>query len=198
MATRVFLARHGEVENHASGVYNGRTDVGITRKGREQMKTVLEKVRDQGISAVYCSTLSRTVEGAELISSALGLDYETLPEIRERNFGEWEGLTDAGIRERYPELYETWKEDVTTVRPPEGETLLDVSERVLKVLGRLVEKHRGEAIVIVAHGGVNRVILAEALKIEMRHIFRIDQSYGCLNIIDYYDDGFAQVKLVNG
>jgi broad specificity phosphatase PhoE len=121
-----------------------------------------------------------------------------VPELQEGNFGEWEGLTFEGIRDRYPDLFAAWQEDVTAVRPPGGESLYDVSERVLRAYLPIIEQHRGERILIVAHGGVNRVILAHALKMEIRRIFRIDQEYGCLNVIDYYDDGFAQVKLMNG
>ncbi len=197
--SRVYLARHGQVENFAAGVYNGQTDVPIDDVGRDQMHSLLEKVRDRGITAVYCSDLSRNVEGAEIITRGLNLPYEKLPGIRERNFGEWEGLTYEEIGKNYPELFEWWKKDVTAVRPPGGgESSHDLSERVLKTYLPLIEKHRGESICIVAHGGVNRIILAHAMKLDIRHIFRIDQGFGCLNVIDYYEDGFAHVKLVNG
>lgn len=196
--TRVYLARHGEVKNHASGVYNGRTDVGITERGAEQMRSLRERLRAAGITALYSSSLARTVKGVHIIGEGWGLPREVVPELQERNFGEWEGLTFEGIRTHSPDLFAAWNEDVTAVRPPGGESLHDVSERVLKVYLPIIERHRGETILIVAHGGVNRVILAHALKMEIRRIFRIDQKYGCLNVIDYCDDGFAQVKLVNG
>jgi len=196
--TRVYLVRHGEVKNHASGVYNGRTDVGITERGAEQMRLLRDRLREAGISTLYSSSLARTVEGGRIIGEGWGLPRRVVPELQERNFGEWEGLTFEGIRDRYPDLFAAWQEDVTAVRPPGGESLYDVSERVLRAYLPIIEQHRGERILIVAHGGVNRVILAHALKMEIRRIFRIDQEYGCLNVIDYYDDGFAQVKLMNG
>jgi alpha-ribazole phosphatase len=196
--TRVYLIRHGQVTNHASGVYNGRTDVGITEQGREQMNALRDRLVGKKIAALYCSGLARTREGALIIGEGLGLSYKVFPDLQERAFGDWEGLTYEGIRENYPDLFAAWRDDVTSVRPPGGENLYDVSERVMKVYLPLIERHRGEEIVIVAHGGVNRVILAHALKMEIRRIFRIDQEYGCLNMIDYYDDGFAHVKLMNG
>lgn len=197
--TRVYLARHGEVENVASAVYNGQTDVPINAVGREQMLALLERVRDRNISAVYCSDLSRNMEGAEIIAGGMGLPYEKLSALRERNFGEWEGLTYEEIGRDYPELFEYWRKDLTAVRPPGGgESSYDLSERVLAAYLPLVQKHRGENIFIVGHGGVNRMVLAHAIKLEIRYIFRMDQSFGCLNIIDYYDGGFAHVRLVNG
>lgn len=196
---RVYLARHGQVANFESGAYNGQTDVPITDVGREQMHTLLERVRDQGISSVYCSDLCRTVEGAEIIAGGLNLSYEKIPGLRERNFGDWEGLTYEEIGRDYPELFDYWQKDVTAVRPPGGgESSYDLSERVLKNYLPLLEKHRGENIFIVAHGGVNRLILAHAMKLEVRYVFRVDQSFGCLNMIDYHEDDFTHVKLVNG
>jgi len=197
--TRVYIARHGQVENFISGVYNGQTDVPITQVGREQMLSLLDRVRGCGISAVYCSDLFRTVEGAEIIAGGLNLPYEKLPGLRERNFGDWEGLTYEEIGRDYPDLFGYWQKDVTAVRPPGGgESSYDLSERVLKTYLPLLEKHSGGNIFIVAHGGVNRLILAHAMKLEIRYIFRMGQAFGCLNMIDYYDDGFAHVKLING
>ena len=72
-----------------------------------------------------------------------------------------------------------------------------MSSRALPRLGDLINQHREEAFIIVAHAGVNRVILSEALGLSLDHLFRLDQSYGCLNVIDYFPD-MAVVRLVNG
>ena len=180
--TTVYLVRHGQVENHAAGVYNGQNDVAITDEGRRQMRAVLERLRGREVRAVYCSDLSRA-----------------LPGLRERHFGAWEGLTYDQIRRQDPELFEFWRKDVTGVRPPGGgESSEDLLERVLATYLPLVDRHRGEEIVVVAHGGVNRLILAHALHLEVRYVFHMAQSFGCLNIVDYHDGGFAEVRLING
>jgi alpha-ribazole phosphatase/probable phosphoglycerate mutase len=64
-------------------------------------------------------------------------------------------------------------------------------------LSRILAERAGSTIVLLAHGGVNRVILFDALKLDLVHLTRMDQSYGCINIIDYYESG-PVVKLVNG
>jgi alpha-ribazole phosphatase/probable phosphoglycerate mutase len=196
--TRIYLIRHGQVENFESGAYNGQIDVPITETGRQQMMSVLERLQDQEVRAVYCSDLRRTVEGAEIIAGGLQVPYTALPGIRERNFGDWEGLTYDEIGNDYPELFDFWRKDVTEVRPPGGgENSFDLAERVMETYLPLLEKHAGETIVVVAHGGVNRIILAHAMRLEIRYMFRVDQRFGCLNWIDYYSDGFAHVRLVN-
>ncbi len=70
-------------------------------------------------------------------------------------------------------------------------------DRALPRLRELVAAHSGQSLALVAHAGVNRVILCEALSLPLEHLFRMDQNYGCLNIIDYFPD-FTVVRLVNG
>jgi alpha-ribazole phosphatase len=198
MHTRVYLMRHGEVANDGEKRYNGHIDVDITMKGVEQMHRLAGLLEGEDITAVYSSDLIRSVRGAEIISKRVGISYTPLPELRERSVGAWEGLTAEEIKERFPEQYAAWRKDLLHYRPPGGECLVDVSARVLPVFKRLVASHQEQEIAMLLHGGVNRVILAEALGMEPLNLFRIEQAFGALNIIDIYDDGTAVVKLLNG
>jgi broad specificity phosphatase PhoE len=150
------------------------------------------------VTAVYSSDLIRAVKGAEIIAKSLGLAYTPLKSLRERSVGAWEGLTAGEIKERYPLEYTAWRADLLNYRPPDGECLVDVQARVLPAYRQLVAAHPDQEIAVLLHGGVNRIILADALGLPLLNLFRIDQSFGALNIIDYYEDGMAVVKLVNG
>lgn len=88
--------------------------------------------------------------------------------------------------------------DLINHRVPEGERLLDVEARVMPVIEEIVESHRGQNMLVVGHGGVNRIVLLNAIGAPLTCMFNIEQNYGCLNIIDYYSDGRATVKLLNG
>jgi len=198
MQVRVYLMRHGEVANGAEKRYNGHIDVDITEKGVEQMRRLAALLAGKPIVAVYSSDLIRAVKGAEIISESLGLTYSPLKSLRERSVGAWEGLTAGEIKERYPEEYAVWRADLLNYRPPGGECLIDVQERVLPAYRQLVASHPDQEIAMLLHGGVNRIILADALGLPPLNLFRIDQSFGALNIIDHYEDGLAVVKLVNG
>ena len=83
-------------------------------------------------------------------------------------------------------------------RVPEGENLLDVEARAMPVVREMLERHRGQELLLVGHGGLNRIILLNAIGAPLINMFNIEQNYGCLNIIDYYADGRATVKLLNG
>jgi alpha-ribazole phosphatase len=190
--------RHGEVANGGEKRYNGHIDIDITQKGIDQMHRLAGLLSGKNISAVYCSDLIRSRKGADIISQRLGLTCTPLRELRERSVGAWEGLTAEEIKQRYPKEYDIWRTDLLNYRPPSGECLLDVKERVLPVYKKKVAAHAGQEIAMLLHGGVNRIILADALSLDLMHLFRIDQSFGALNIIDYFDDEMAVVKLVNG
>jgi broad specificity phosphatase PhoE len=198
MPTTVYLMRHGQVQNDGERRYNGHIDIDITRLGVEQMHRLAERLAGKSISALYCSDLIRTIRGAEIISKSLNVTFTALRELRERSVGKWEGLTAEEIRERFPAEYSAWRADLLHYRPPDGECLLDVQGRVLPAYHRLIEEHGGRQIAVLLHGGVNRIILADALGLDFSRLFRIDQSFGALNIIDYHDDGMAVVRLVNG
>jgi len=190
--------RHGEVMNGTEKRYNGHIDVDITPNGVEQMQRLAGLLESKAIVAVYSSDLIRSVKGAEIIAGRIGVTFTPLRELRERSVGAWEGLTAEEIQERFPEEYRSWRADLLNYRPPGGERLIDVKERVLPVINRLVALHPEREIGMLLHGGVNRVILSDALGMDPMNLFRIDQAFGALNIIDYFDDGMAVVKLLNG
>jgi alpha-ribazole phosphatase/probable phosphoglycerate mutase len=196
--TRVYLMRHGEVANGGEKRYNGHIDVDITARGVEQMHRLAGLVAGKPITAVYSSDLIRSVKGAKIVADRLGLRQRPLRSLRERSVGKWEGMTAEEIQERYPDEYRAWRADLLNFRPPDGECLEDVRTRVLPAYRAIVAAHAGEEIAMLLHGGVNRVILADALGLDPLNLFRIDQAFGALNIIDHYEDGLSVVKLLNG
>ena len=195
--TRLYLVRHGQVVNHAAGVYNGHNDIELSELGVRQMESVAERLRHENLMAVYCSDLIRSRSGGEWVAREHGLDPHPSPTLRELNFGLWAGLTFMEIEENYPGALEVRSRDLIHFRPPEGESVEDMQRRVLPTVRSIMERHRGGRVALVAHGGVNRVILADAMRLDAMNVYSIDQEYGCLNIIDYYRD-LAVIKLING
>jgi alpha-ribazole phosphatase/probable phosphoglycerate mutase len=193
--TRLYLMRHGEVVNH--GVYNGQTDVDITPSGVKQMERLRELLKDKSLTAIYSSDLLRTKKGAKIIGQPHGLQPEGFRELREMNFGRWQGFTYQEVMEKYPQDIPQWMNQLDTFRIPEGESILEVRERAMRKIGWFLERHRGKEFAMVCHGALNRVILAEALHLPIPQLLRIEQDYGCLNIIEYASS-WTVVKLING
>ena len=196
--TRLYLVRHGQVEGHGEPRYNGQTDVALTDLGREQYHILKERLSENPVSACYTSDLTRCRTGAEIICRQFGIEPVPRTELREVNIGVWEGLTWQQIQSRWPEEWKARLADLVNYRVPEGENLLDVNARVIPILKEALQRHTGQEILFVAHGGVNRIILLNAIGAPLSAMFNIEQSYGCLNIIDYFVDGRATVKLLNG
>ena len=196
--TRIHLIRHGQVEGFDQPRYNGQADVALTDVGVEQYHILRERLADSPISACYASDLGRCVAGAGIICQKFGIDPVFRPELRELNIGIWEGMTWHEIKERWPTEWRARLNDLVNFRVPQGENLLDVEARVMPVITEILERHAGREVLVVGHGGVNRIVLLNAIGAPLAGMFNIEQNYGCYNIIDYYADGRATVKLLNG
>jgi alpha-ribazole phosphatase len=195
--TRLYLARHGETTTSSEFRYIGHMDVDITENGVEQMKKLRDRLMNEDLNALFCSDLLRAKKGAEIIGSLHDVKPVSCPEFREIHLGIWEGLTRDEIMERYPDEYQLRLQDLAYSHIQDGESFKDLQTRVMHKLLAVLNQWKGKNILLMAHGGVNRVILFHALSLDLHLLARIDQDYGCLNIIDYYDDG-PIVKLVNG
>ena len=194
--TRIHLIRHGEVEG--AHRYNGHGDVSLTPRGEEQSHDLKPRLAADRISACYTSDLFRTVRGGQMLGAYLGVEPIKVPELRELNCGAWQGLSLSEIQQSRPDEWAARLDDLVSFRAPGGESVGDLSARVLPAIYQIVERHRGEEVLVVAHGGVNRVILMDALGAPLSSLFSVEQSYCCMNLIDYYADGNRVVKLVNG
>ena len=192
---RLYLTRHGEVVK--VGVYHGQTDVDITPTGVKQMERLRDLLKDKKLQAVYSSDLSRTWKGAEIIAQPHGLSPQAFPQFREVHFGRWQGLSYSQVMEQYPSDIPQWLKNVDQFCIPEGESMIQVRQRAIPQLQELIEQHRGKEFVLVCHGALNRLILAEAQHLPMAHLLRMEQDYGCLNIIEY-SSTWSVVKLMNG
>lgn len=196
--TRIHLIRHGQVVGYDQPRYNGQTDVALTDVGVEQYHRLKERLAEVRISACYTSDLSRCVTGAGIICAQFGIEPVRRSDLRELNIGVWEGLTWQEIQTGWPEEWQARLSDLVNHRVPRGENLLDVQARVMPVIREIIERHSGQELLVVGHGGVNRIVLLNAIGAPLARMFNIEQAYGCYNIIDYYADGRATVKLLNG
>ena len=149
------------------------------------------------MQAVYCSDLTRAVTSAEIIAGSYGLTPVKIPGLRERSFGAWEGMTFTEIKEKFPAEFESWARNPLRHSPVGGETTEEVKERVVQALDTILRDHEGDNIAVVAHGGVNRIILCHILGMPLENIFRIEQDYAAVNVIEFWEK-YPVVKLING
>lgn len=196
--TKFFLIRHGEVANNADKCYNGHNDVDLSAEGLSQMEAIADRLKTEPIKAVYCSDLIRTVKGGRIIAEKHSLKIISLQKLRELNYGRWDGKKLDDIKRLYPKELKARYDDIVNYRIQGGETLIELNNRILQVIKDIINKHKGESIAVVSHGGVNRIILLWALNIDLKNFHRIQQNYAALNIVNFYDNGNVIVELMNG
>lgn len=193
---RVLLIRHGEPLEQIRGICYGKLDIGLSDNGREQAKKSAEFVKSFDLSAIYASPRSRASETASKIAENCETFYSVDESFCEIDFGDFEGLSYAEIEQKFPAEYKIWMDTPTESNFPNGESFSQMQARVLQGFTDLCAKHSGEQIAIVSHGGVNRIILSHLLNVANKDIFRLEQNYASVNVIDFYND-FPVVRLMN-
>ena len=195
---RIYLIRHGQIFGYDTFPVFGQTDVELTSVGMLQMNQVAERLRLVELQGIYSSDLKRATVGARLIAAHHNVPVHFLQELREMHFGNWEGMTLSEIRTGFPEELAKRQEDIVHYEAPgNGESVSALSDRIMEAFEKILSRHESGNIAIVAHGAVNRVILSHALGLDLSRMFHIQQDYGCLNIVDYFQDN-TLVRLMNG
>ena len=190
----IYLIRHGEIPQSAPRRFVGQTDLPLTDRGRAQREAVAAFLQGRGVGRLLCSPLSRCMESARIVGAALGLEPEVVPDLREICLGSWEGLTVEEVRERFPGRYEARGRNIAGFRPPGGESFADLQRRAWPAFETASESP--VPLAIVAHGGVNRVLLCRILGMPLEHLLRLDQDYACTNIL-HADDGGWRLAVMN-
>lgn len=151
------MVRHGQTEYNQENRIQGWLDIPLSERGREQAERVAEELKEMHIDAIFSSDLSRAYETAREIAKFHSLEVVTTPRLREVDQGEWDGLTVEQAQERYPDEYRSWLSSPPTARPPGGESLKDVEERIVPLMEDIRSRpHR--SVVIVGHKVVNLVL----------------------------------------
>ncbi|QPJ66457.1 MAG: alpha-ribazole phosphatase [Candidatus Nitrohelix vancouverensis] len=185
---RVYLIRHGETANAGKVRFNGHHDIRLSPRGEQQLAQISEAMQQVPLEAVYCSNLSRTQTSADIIAKPHGLTPIAYPELRELSFGQWEGLSIDEVEEKFPGRYMALFRDIANERPPEGESFHELQQRTVPRFMDIIRNHPQGKIAIVAHGGVNRTILCQLLGIPIANMFRLNQEYAAVNVIQFYGE----------
>jgi probable phosphoglycerate mutase len=157
-ATRIIAVRHGETAWNVATRIQGQLDIGLNARGRWQAAQVAQALRGEPLQAAYASDLARAWDTAQAIAQASAVGLTVHVGLRERGFGEFEGLTHADIEARWPEHALRWRQRDPHWAPPSGESLAELRDRIRHTLDELASAHVGQQIVLVAHGGVLDVL----------------------------------------
>lgn len=185
----LFLLRHGEIQTAAKEKqFIGQTDPPLDERGCRQARFWRDWLSEVRIDQIFTSDLERCMRAAGIIATGRPVDIVASTALREIRLGRWEGLSFAQVRRHWPEAFRQRGRSIVRFRPPGGENVADLQRRVIPAIEKMLAHCDGN-LLIVAHAGVNRVILCHLLGIPLENIFRIGQDRGCLNLIDRRPEG---------
>ena len=198
MPTRIYLVRHGATDLTADDRFAGSSDVPLSDTGRRQVASLAERLRGEDLDAIYASPLQRTVETARILGVPHGLEPIAEPGLREIDYGHWEGLRRSEVESAFRDEYAIWQEDPFVIAPAGGESGVNVLNRALPLVRRIVERHRHRTVVVVSHKGNNRLLIGSLLGFDMRgYRDRLDQSPAALSILDFMSEVRPRLCLFN-
>jgi ribonuclease H / adenosylcobalamin/alpha-ribazole phosphatase len=190
------LLRHGQTPMSVQKRYAGRSDAPLTDVGVQQAAAAAKRLTSAGLRVIVTSPLLRTVQTAQEVAAVTGAAVVTDDGFRETDFGAWEGLTFAEVRERWPAELAAWLAD-PEVAPPGGESFTDVSARVTAALRRMLAVRAGQTVLIVSHVTPIKTLVAAALLAPPAALYRMHLDVAALCEIDWYADGPAVLRSFN-
>jgi len=173
----LILVRHGETVHNASGIAQGWGDSALSDRGEQQVARLAEKIAKWNVDAIISSPLGRAMATARVIASATNLEVTTLDELREMNYGGWEGRSFLDVRREHAALYEKWIEDADCPCP-NGESHNDVRRRLIAA----IEKIPASRPVLVTHGTAIRIAVTVLLNLPVMASRHFAQDNAAMNV----------------
>jgi len=193
----LYVVRHGETQANRERRYSGWTETPLTEAGLKQAEKTGYFLADFNPHMLFCSDLQRARDTAGAIGAACGLQPVVNPLLREINFGQWEGKSFSEIDEKWPVEVKRWLDDPLTYSPPGGETVVEVSERMLSFMQKIKAKNNTSTrVVVVSHGGSIRALLHSVFNYDSKSFWDVGIANSSINLFrlaegelksDYYN-----------
>jgi broad specificity phosphatase PhoE len=185
MTTRFVLVRHGEAQGNRELRYLGASDVPLTERGEQQAVQLARAVATFPLHAIYTSPLARARTTAAAIGLTTGLEPTAWDDLREQNYGSWEGLTHEEAWARDEVALAAWEADAS-VTPPDGEGLMQMQARVLAAADALAARHPDAMVALVSHVGPIKMLVCAALGLPPSGARRMWLDPASISVIDWH------------
>ncbi len=196
-ACTVYLVRHGQTDWNLASRFQGQADTPLNPQGQKQAGMLGEYFAHIPLSAIYSSDLQRAVATAGYVAHLQDKKPQLEVDLREISLGEWEGCTLQEMQKNWPQKAKLWRENPAELAIPGGEGFVEAQARIYEAVLAIVDKHMGETILIVSHGGAIRLILAAVLGLPLSRIWQIWLDTASINKLDFFDDGQVVLRQLN-
>lgn len=192
MATEIILIRHGQTNCNLKKIYSGFLDIGLNKTGRSQAKKLARRLSARPIDKIYASDRKRALQTAKILFH--GKQINSIPGLREVNFGVFEGLTYEQIMKKHPEAFGKWLKDPFSIKIPKGEHLVRVRKRVTEALSKIARINKDKTVAVVSHGGAISLYLNHLLK--LKGFWKNIPGPTSISVVEYKGRQ-VKIKLIN-
>lgn len=186
---RLIIIRHGESVWNREGRYQGQMDAPLSELGIQQAEALAERLRNEPLYAIFTSPLQRAARTAEAVARFHpALTVQTASALLEIHHGDWQGLLIDDVVRRYGDGLREWREHPTRAQMPGGESFSNILKRVLDFKEWLLREYNGRNVLVSTHDVVVKILVANALGMDMDRINRIWVTNASISVIEYGDD----------
>ncbi len=183
--TRLFLLRHGEVEERYHRVFGGRIDMDLSPQGHLQAEALAKYLKNVAFDAIYASPMKRAQQTLAPILRDRSIEPTIIDDLREAHFGDWTGMTWQQVHDKYQVSAFHWLEMMEQAKIPNGECCQTFRTRVEPCLKTILESHSGKTIAVMCHGGVVRMLLSLLVNIPMPRLAHVNIEYASLTEVHH-------------
>ncbi len=184
MATTVYFVRHGQTDSNANGIFMGWSDEDLNELGYTQVRCLSSRIASVPITSIHTSPLKRAYTTATILAEPHNLEPLVLHDLIEIKMGSWEGMHMNEVKRLWPELWQRYQFEPSSVTFPNGESYHQLTERAIRAFHTAIEANQGGHIVIVTHRAVIRVLIAHVLGISNSVHRRFDVDNASLSVIE--------------
>ncbi len=186
--TQVLLVNNGHTRWDKDKIFQGSRDIPLDDLGREEAWAAGNWLKDETLHAVYTSPLSRAMDTAIAIARHHDLKVVDLPGLADLSYGDWDGASLKEVKAKYDVLYNQWETAPHMVRFPNGEPLAVLRTRALAAVEEVVQRHRDQTVLFMAHRAVNKVLIAAFIGLDNSNFWRIAQDTAAINRFKMVED----------
>ena len=196
--SRIVLIRHGETDWNKEGRFQGQIDIPLNEKGKGQASKASKYLEEIEFTKAFSSSMKRPYETAKIILKKNNIQIEKIDSLIEINHGLWEGKLEEEIKHTWPEMLKNWHEKPESVTMPEGESIKEVSDRVISAWNLISESQEDDdTTLLVAHDAVNKTLICHILGLSYSNIWMIKQGNGGITVIDIFKNKNYVLSSVN-
>ncbi len=193
---KFYIIRHGETTATVRGQFHGTMDAELSREGKEQVKALNKYFRRLPVSRIYVSPLKRCRQTAAIIKGRRNVPLTITRELREIDFGKWEGFTLAQMQRDNPRKLQSWFSDFSGFKMPGGERVKDLIARAAGFWRQVSKRHKSGNIIIVTHGGPAKMIIMKILGLVGKKFWQFHLSTASVSVIEIVD-GVPTLRCIN-